>query len=330
MILTKALPVPPTPKLKDRFTDVCATKHLSIHTARAYWSWIVRYVKYHRAKSSAELCEQPQEKFAEFITTLARRDVAASTQNQAFNALIFLYERVLGESIGELPRIERAKRPERLMAVPATHEETMTILNQIHGDVGLALRLAYGSALRVSETLRIRLHDLDFARNSILIRGGKGDKDGTVPLPRSLAAELKRLVKRRELEHEAEVAVGEGWVQLPGRYGVKNPKAHHSLEWQFLFAGKSVSRDPISGNHGRHHILPETLQAAMRKACRELKLKKSFSPHSLRHSSAREMERRGTPVSEIQRCLRHSDIKTTQRYLGVGAGGRPNVISPLD
>jgi len=324
------IPKAPQPRLKERFDDICAVKHLSLSTRRSYWGWIVRYVNYHKAKSSDELCEQPHDRFKSFVSTLARRDVAVSTQNQCFNALMFLYEKVLGETLGTLPDIPRAKRPVRLMDVPATHEETMKLLNVIHGDVGLALRLAYGAALRVSETVRIRLRDLDFARDSIIIRGGKGDKDGCVPLPKSLAKELKLLVKRRELEHESDLATGQAWTFLPGQYGRKNPKAHFETSWQWLFSSKSISRDPLSGNYGRHHLLPEVLQAAMRKACAELKLKKNFSPHSLRHASAREMERRGALISEIQRCLRHSDIATTQRYLGVGTGGRPNVISPLD
>ena len=331
MIIQKTqLPEPPKLRFKEKFVTVCRTLHLSIHTQRSYLAWAVRFIQYHKSKSEDDLLADPQKKFAAFIGAEAKRGISAGTQSQAFNALVFLYQRVLGIQLGQLPEIERAKRPARLPGVPATHADTMAILEQIHGDIGLALRLTYGTAMRVSETLRLRIRDLDFARGEIRIHGGKGDKDGVVGLPASLAGELKALVKRRILQHEADECGGAGWVHLPHLLAVKYPKAAHATEWQHLFGSRTISVDPVTKNRGRHHLTPEALQQAMRQACAKLKMVVKVSPHGLRHSSAREMERRGSPISEIQKCLRHSDIDTTMRYLGAGTGGKPKVNGPLD
>lgn len=324
------IPEPPKLKLKERFTNVCRTRHVSLATERSYWSIAVKFVAFTGAKSCDDLCDSAEDKFARFITHLARRGVSASTQNVNFNALIFLYQRVLGQTLGKLPQIERASRPSRLPNVPATHEDTLAIVESVNGDVGLALRLTYGAALRISDTLRIRLKDLDFKRGEILIRGSKGDKDRIVPMPRKLKAELSELVDRREREHEIDKRNGDAWVWLPNLYGTKNPKAHFDTQWQYLFGSQKITVDPQSGKRGRHHLMPETMQNAMREACRRLKLKKRVTPHGLRHAAAREIERRGTPVSEIQKLLGHAHVDTTMRYLGQGSGGKAKIIGPLD
>lgn len=324
------LPVPPKPRLLERFTDACRTRHLSIHTERSYWSVVRRFVRYTAAKSEAALVEDAPAKMARFLTAEARRDVAASTQNVAFNALVFLYEKVLGESLGELPEIPRAKRPARLPEVPATHEAALAVVQAVEGDLGLALRVIYGCALRVMDCLRLRLKDMDFERGEILIRASKGDKDRLVPLPKSLAAELERLVRRREAQHRADSLAGEGWVHLPHRLGVKYPKKHFETGWQYLFAAKTISVDPVTRNRGRHHLAPEAVQIAMKQAQVRLGIKKRFTPHGLRHAAARRAEENGTPISEIQKWLGHSDVQTTMRYLGQGEGALPKVRGPLE
>lgn len=324
------LPEPPKQRLKDRFVDVCRTRHLSLETERSYWSIIRRFVHFCKADSSEALCHDAARKFSAFITSEARRGVSASTQNVAFNALLFLYEKVLGQTPGNLPEIQRATRPARLPNVPVNHGDTMKIIESINGDVGLALRLSYGAALRVSDTLRIRLKDLDFEQGEILIRGSKGDKDRLVPLPKKLKDELWQLVGRREREHDIDKSNGCSWVHLPNLLGRKSPRLHHDTQWQYLFASAKISVDPRTKSRGRHHLMPETLQNAMRGACVRLKLKRRVTPHGLRHASARELERRGTPVSQIQKLLGHKHVGTTMKYLGAGNDEKAMVKSPLD
>lgn len=317
-------------KLKDRFSTICRVKHLSLKTERAYWSWVRSFVRHCGAKSSTDLCANAENKFSDFITAQARRGLSASSQNQAFNALIFLYREVEKIELGPLPEAERAKRPSRLPDLPGNHEEVIRLIHDIPGDCGLALRLIYGTALRISDALRLRLKDLDFASMEVLIRASKGDKDRIVPLPKSLEADLRELIARREIEHQQDLKSNRGWVFLPGLLGVKYPNLHYATDWQYLFASREFSRDPRSDNYGRHHLTPETIQNALRIARKNKGIKKRITPHSLRHASAREMERRGSPISEIQKCLGHADVETTMRYLGIGSGGKPKVIGPLD
>ena len=174
MITTEQkLPEPTKIRFKDKFVTICRTAHLSLHTERSYWRIASSFIRYHRVKCEDALLENPERKLASFISAEARRGVSASTQSVSFNALIFLYQRVLGIELGTLPEIERAKRPARLPGVPATHADTMAILSRIDGEIGLALRLTYGTAMRVSETLRLRIRDIDFENNQITIRGNE-------------------------------------------------------------------------------------------------------------------------------------------------------------
>jgi len=321
---------PPKPRLRVRFDNVVALRHLSLHTSRQYWHHFARFVQYHRLKSEAELRDGAEAKIAAWLTAEARRGVSVSTQHQALNALVFVFRDVLNLELGQFPAFARATRPERLPDVPASHEDAMKIVGAVPGDAGLALRLIYGSALRLHDCLRLRLKDLDFANGEIYVRGSKGDKDRVVPLPSKLARELRDLVARREVEHAAEKRDGRGWVFLPGLLGRKNPKLHFETGWQYVFAQAQDSRDPSSGKRGRHHTLPDTLQRALRSARTQLRIKKRITPHSLRHASAREMERRGTPIAEIQKALGHRNVETTMRYLGSKDTRKPRVKGPLD
>lgn len=316
-------------KLKEQFSTVCRTRHLSLHTERQYWDWCRKMIAFCGIKTREDLLSGAEAKAAAFLAAEANRGVSASTHGQALNAIVFLYRDVLEKPLGVIPGLARPTRPARLPAVPATHQDAVDLVSSVQGRIGLVLRLLYGSALRVHDALRLRLHDLDFANNEIVIRSSKGDKDRVVPMPMALRCELKDLCDVREAEHMMDKRSGLGWVWLPGLFGKKNPRAHFETGWQYLFAAAGYSTDPVSGNKGRHHITAEAVQAAMRKARGRLKIRQRFTPHSLRHASAREMERRGNPLAAIQAQLGHSRIETTLRYLG--AGKRiPKAISPLD
>jgi integrase len=315
-------------KLRQRFSTACLQAGLRRNTELSYWDWSRKFVKSIGAKSDDDLKRSPDVDVSAFLTEQARRGCAASTQAQALNALNFLYVSVLRHPLGKL-EFKRPNRPARLPSVPVSHDETMRLLDALPQPINLITRLIYGAALRVNDCLRIRLRDLDFANNELRIMDSKGGKDRLVPLPIKLREELMALVTLREAEHLVEKRAGKGWVWLPDLYGIKNPKAHYDSGWQYLFAARDYVKDPRSENHGRHHITPEAVQTAMRKASAKLKLKRNVTPHGLRHSSARRMKEKGVPLHFIQQVLGHDDPATTMRYLGLGET-IPQGISPLD
>lgn len=316
------------PKLKERFTTICHQAGLRRNTEQAYWHWARAFVHWSGAKSEVDLVSNCDERVSDFLTAQSERGCAVATQAQALNALVFLFDSVLDHPLGKLD-YQRPHRPTRLPSVPANHDATMTLLDALPGQIGLICRLIYGAALRINDCLRIRLHDLDFEQNEIRIMDSKGGKDRLVPMPMKLRAELLALVTAREAEHLREVRNASGWVYLPGLIGKKNPKAHYSTDWQYLFAARDYTKDPRSGIYGRHHITPEAVQTAMRKVCRTLKLKKNITPHGLRHAAARRMKEKGIPLHTIQTVLGHDDPATTMRYLGLGETV-PKGVSPLD
>jgi integrase len=289
---------------------------------------VIKFVAFHKIKSELCLLENAEQKFSDYISSIAPRS-SASTQNQAWNAIVFLYRDVLKHTLGDIPNAMRARRAGRIRPVPCDHAEALSVVGAVGGTAGLALRLIYGTAMRIKECLRLRLKDFDFDNNLILIYDGKGGKDAFIPLPLGLRAELLELVTRREAEHLADVLQGKGWVFLPDSLGKKYPKWHFKSDWQYAFASERFSRDPRTGNEGRHHLSPEGLQQAMASACRKLKIKRRFTPHSLRHAGARFAEKNGTPISEIQRWLRHKDVETTLRYLGIGEHRAATVKGPF-
>lgn len=314
--------------LRDKFTNICRTRHLSLSTERGYWGWVASFIKYHRMKSELDLIAKAEQKFSDFISHIAP-NVSASSQNVAWNAIVFLYRDVLRKELGQIPSAMRAKRSAKIRPVPCDHEEALLVINSVPDLSGLALRLIYGTAMRIKECLRLRLKDIDFENNLILIYDGKGGKDAFIPLPLKLRDELLSHVTKREAEHLVDKQLGQGWVWLPESLGKKYPKWHFSTNCQYVFASDRLSKDPRSGNVGRHHLTPEALQQAMAAACRKLNIKRRFTPHSLRHAAGRFAEKNGTPISEIQRWYRHKNIETTMRYLGLGEQRCAKVIGPM-
>jgi integron integrase len=254
-----------------------------------------------------------------------------STQNQAFNALLFLYQQVLGI---ELPRLDsvRAKRPLRLPTV-LSPEEVRLLLDAVRGGRGvfrLMAGLLYGAGLRREECCRVRVHDLDLYRDQLVVRHGKGGKDRVVMLPRALRPELDRQIEWRRQLHERDVAAGLARVALPDALARKYPRAAREFGWQFLFASRQRSRCPTTGDIGRHHVDPGSLARAVATAARAAGLTRRAGCHTLRHSFATHLVERGVDVRTVQLLLGHESLETTMVYVHLARKGPAGTTSPLD
>jgi len=308
--------------------DRLRLKHYSLRTETAYVGWIKRYIFFHGKRHPREMGKAEVEAF---LTSLAvERNVAASTQSQALAALLFLYGEVLGIELPWLDEITRAKKPVRLPTV-LTREETLALLEQI-GDAELHLvtSLLYGSGLRLLEGLRLRVKDVELARNEIVVRDGKGGKDRVTMLPQRLVAPLRAQIARAKLVHEADVARGKGEVWLPDALAVKYPNAAKAWGWQYVFPAAGLSTDPRSGEVRRHHLDEKRVQRAVKAAAHKAGLVKPVSPHTLRHSFATHLLEGGYDIRTVQELLGHSDVSTTMIYTHVLNKGGRGVTSPLD
>jgi integron integrase len=239
-------------------------RHYSRRTEDCYVDWARRFILFHGKKHPCDLGTAHVEQFLTHLAVQGR--VAASTQNQALNALVFLYKQALEIDLGSLHHLH-AKRPERLPVV-ASRDEVRRVLEVLDGADGLyplAVELLYGAGLRKMECLRLRVHDVDLQRHQILVRGGKGDKDRIVMLPRKTRAGLAAQLDRRRQQHERDLVRGVAWVELPHALDRKYPQAPRELGWQFLLASRQLSRDPRSGRVGRHHLHEGALQRAVRR-----------------------------------------------------------------
>ncbi len=265
-----------------------------------------------------------------FLSDLAvRRDVSASTQNQALAALLFLYKQVLKQELPWLGEVVRAKKPARLPVVLSI-DEVQRILNQLDGDVGLIARLLYGGGLRLMEGVRLRVKDVDFSRNEIIIRDGKGQKDRVTVMPASLVLPLKQHITLVRAIHQSEVAAGRGDVYLPDALARKYPNAPWEWAWQYVFPAAGLSVDPRSGSVRRHHLDEKRVQRAFKRAVAQSGIAKLATPHTLRHSFATHLLESGQDIRTVQELLGHADVKTTMIYTHVLNRGGLAVLSPLD
>lgn len=322
---------------KDNFVSVCRAYHLRLQTERAYWFHARKFILWTKAKSANELSENATDKFRRYLSAMANENperiegnegFSASYQTQAFHALRFLYERVLDVRLGDLKDIPRATRFGRIVEVPLPEVAT-SLVTSIPGQVGLAIRLIYGTAGRLNDVLRLRVKDLDFDRKLVAFQESKGGKSRLVPMPESLVAELRALIKERVALHADDLANGFGWVALPGQLAKKYPKEQKGIGWQYVFAGAKISRDPITGHQGRYHLFDLTLQKAFARARIKCRVKRHYTIHSLRHAAAQFWERQGLTVSEIAGLLGHTNIETTHRYLKSGQRGVKRAPSPI-
>lgn len=302
-------------------------KHYSLRTETTYREWIRRYILFHDKRHPRELGAPEISRFLSHLAVQGK--VAASTQNQAFNALLFLYREVLGQDFGPLQEVQRAKRPARLPVV-LTKAEAERVLAGMTGTFRLMAVLLYGTGMRLMECVRLRVKDIDFEANQIVVREGKGFKDRVTILPLSLKAALQTHLQRVQLLHQQDLSQGGGTVYLPYALERKYPKANREWGWQYVFPAARPSRDPRSSALQRHHVNEQGLQRAVKDAVRLAGIHKPASCHSLRHSFATRLLENGYDIRTVQELLGHASVATTQIYTHVMEKPGLGVRSPVD
>lgn len=314
-------------KLLDQVADAIRRKHYSYRTEQTYVQWIKRFILFHQKRHPAEM-NTPE--IEAFLTDLAvKRNVSASTQNQAFAALLFLYREVLHIELIQPVDAMRAKPSKHLPTILSRNEVQM-LLRQIAGVHQLMAQLLYGTGMRLTECLRLRVKDIDFQQHHILVRDGKGEKDRAVPLPDCLVPDLKRQLDYARSLHEKDLARGHGAVQLPYALARKYPNAEREWGWQYVFPSHNLSPEPHTNVIRRHHLDESGLQKAVRQAALHIGLTKPVGPHTLRHCFATHLLEAGYDIRTVQELLGHKDVKTTQIYTHVLQRGPLGVRSPLD
>lgn len=314
------------PALLDRAREALRSRHMSRRTEEVYLEWIRRFQKRMGGKA-----EQATEKdVGDYLTFLAvEAKVAAATQNQALNALLFLYKGVLGRDLGFVQGVVRAKRPERLPVV-LTREEVRAILARMDGAPKLMAMLLYGAGLRLMECCELRVKDIDFGANMIVVRSGKGGKDRHTMLPAAAREPLRLHLEAAKKLHEADLAAGAGKVELPGALGRKYVNAATDWGWQWVFPATSTYKDRDTGQTRRHHLHESVLQKAFKEARRLAGIAKPAGCHTLRHSFATHLLESGYDIRTIQELLGHKSVETTEIYTHVLNRGGKGVLSPAD
>jgi integron integrase len=320
-------PAPPKKKLLDQVRDACRLKHYSRRTEDTYVDWIKRFILFHKKRHPQDMGAPEIEAF---LTHLAvDLNVASSTQNQAYSAILFLYRYVLHIDLPDTLNAARAKKPKRLPVV-LTRDEVRRVIDQLDGTPKLMVQLLYGSGLRLNECVRLRIKDLDFNQNQILIREAKGNADRVTLLPARLIEPLQAHLRRVRQLHTQDLKNGYGTVYLPTAFDRKYPTAATAWNWQYVFPSERLSKDPQSGQVRRHHASDSSLQKAIAAAARRAGLTKPIGPHTFRHSFATHLLESGYDIRTVQELLGHKDVKTTQIYTHVLNRGGLAVRSPLD
>lgn len=314
------------PKLLDQVSDALRLRRYAYRTEQQYVYWIRRYILFHNKRHPAEMGAVEIEAF---LTHLAVDDqVAASTQNQALSALLFLYREVLKQPVEQI-NIVWAKKPKRLPTV-LSQAETRQVLAHLSGTHSLMAQLLYGSGLRLMECLRLRIKDVDFGQQQILVRDGKGGQDRVTLLPTSLIPILRHHLEGVQLLHQQDIRLGYGAVFLPDALARKYVNAAHEWGWQYVFPAARLSTDPHSGAIRRHHQDESSLQKAIRRAAKATGISKPVGPHTFRHSFATHLLEAGYDIRTVQELMGHKDVKTTMIYTHVLNKGPLGVRSPLD
>lgn len=314
-------------KLLDKFRYAIRVRHLSYRTEQSYVSWIKQFILYHDKRHPGEMDETH---VSEFLTYLAvKRNIASSTQNQALSAILFLYRHVLKKEIGWINDVERAKKPSRIPVV-FTKTEAEAILNRLEGSKWIMASLLYGAGLRLMECLRLRVKDIDFEYNQIIVRDGKGQKDRITMLPHTAKDPLDRHLGKVKAIHENDLKNGFGRVYLPYALSKKYPNANQEWGWQYVFPSTKLSKEPRTGMIMRHHIDQSVLQKAIKSAIKNAGITKHGSCHTLRHSFATHLLENGYDIRTVQELLGHKDVSTTMIYTHVLNRGGNAVRSPLD
>jgi len=315
------------PKLLQQTKNILRRRHYSLRTEKCYLLWIRRYILFHHKRHPAEMGVPEIETYLTYLAVSA--NVAASTQNQAFSALLFLYREVLGRTIDEPIQALRAKKPKRLPTV-LTKEEVSLVLNCLLNPHRLVAQLLYGSGLRLLECLRLRIKDLDFSQKLILVRDGKGNKDRITIFPDLLQNPLQRHLQRIERLHHKDLDQGYGQVYMPHALDRKYPNASREWIWQYVFPSQQLSKDPRSSLTRRHHLSSSAVSKAFQRALHLAQIDKHVTPHALRHSFATHLLENGYDIRTVQELLGHKDVRTTMIYTHVLNRGGLAVRSPLD
>lgn len=320
-------PEPQPPRLMEQLRDSLRVRHYSLRTERAYFEWARRFILFHGKRHPRDMGAMEVQAF---LTHLAvERHVSPSTQNQAKAALVFLYRHVLDVDLPWLDEVIHAKRHPRLPVV-LTPSEVRVLLDQLEGTMALVARLLYGTGMRLMEGLRLRVKDVEFERREIIVRDGKGGKDRVTMLPDRLVEPLRAHLEKVRLLHESDLAEGFGEVFLPDALAEKFKIAPQAWGWQWVFPSALRSVDPRSGIVRRHHLMPESVQKAIRLAARSGEIVKPVTPHVLRHSFATHLLATGHDIRTVQELLGHKDVETTMIYTHVLNRGGKGVPSPLD
>lgn len=315
------------PRLSERAREAMRVRHFSPRTEEAYLGWMRRFCEFHGRRDPAGL---GQAHVTAFLSALAtRHHVAASTQNQALAAVLFLYREVLGLPLPWLDDLVHAKAPARLPVV-LTRDEVRAVLARMDGQPRLMATLLYGCGLRLLECCRLRVRDLDFDRNQVVARGGKGDTDRATMLPISVKPELAAHLERVRAQHGRDLARGAGWVELPGPLATKLPSAGREWPWQWVFPATRCYVEPQTGQTRRHHLHETVVQQAVRRAVLASGIAKRATCHTFRHAFATHLLEAGSDIRTVQALLGHKDVATTMIYTHVLNHGPAGVVSPAD
>lgn len=314
-------------KLIDQLKEEIRRRNYSYSTEKTYSQWIIRFVRFHNLTHPSELYEKDIVVYLNYLAN--QRNVAASTQNQALSAIIFLYEHILKTPLKRLQKLKRAKKPKTLPVV-LTEKEALLIVNSLDGVHHLVISLIYGAGLRISEALRLRILDVDFDYKQITVRNGKGLKDRVTMLPDSLVTNLQSHIKKIAALHSQDLAKGFGETILPNSLSKKYPSAPSQFKWQYLFPSKLRRKDPRSGILHRYHMSPKYIRNSVQKKAKENQIQKHVTPHTFRHSFATHLLKNGYDIRTVQELLGHKSVKTTMIYTHVLNRGGKGVKSPLD
>lgn len=324
--VTEAVPAS-KPKLLDQVRQLLRARRYSLRTEEAYVAWIRRFILFHGKRHPRDLAEAD---VSAFLSSLAVNDrVAASTQNQALSALLFLYKEVLQRELAFIGGVARVKRPPKLPVVLAPGE-VRAVLSKLTGQYRLMGNLLYGSGLRLLECLRLRVKDVDLEYLHIVVRDAKGGNDRRTMLPVSVVPALRDHLEEVKRQHEVDLAQGFGTAQLPGALERKMPNASRAWTWQYVFPAAKRSVDPRTGQERRHHVSEKNLQNAVKSAVRAARISKAASCHTFRHSFATHLLERGSDIRTVQELLGHKDVSTTMIYTHVLNKPGVGVKSPLD
>jgi len=316
-----------SPRLLEQVKNAIQIRHYSIRTEQAYIRWIKNYIYFHNKKHPREMGD---EEITAYLSHLAStKNVSAATQNQALNALVFLYRKVLEIDVGCFKELVRAKNSKRIPVV-LSHDEALDVLSHIDGMPWVMASLLYGSGLRLMECVRLRIKDIDYKFKQITVRDGKGKKDRVTLLPDSLIEPLKEAIDHAKNIHKFDLSEGFGEVYLPHALARKYKNAPVETGWQYIFPASRRSTDPRSNKERRHHISESVLQKAVRKAVRKTTIMKPASCHTFRHSFATRLIEKGTDIRTVQELLGHENVSTTEIYTHVLNINKRGVLSPVD